>query len=77
MSPLNLISTLSMLMLGGRNATASSLSNILQGDRFLMFNPHLVLRDIRKAALDLNKIGHESAIINNLFTEKVISLFFF
>ncbi|RXG57269.1 hypothetical protein Avbf_19068 [Armadillidium vulgare] len=71
MSPMNLVSSLSMLLLGARGSTADALSRYLKAEEFIKFNPHLLLKNITEKVLQLNSIGHECAFVNNIFVEEL------
>lgn len=56
MSPLSLISTLGMLLLGARGPSAGVLRELMQMDKFYTFNPHLVLKNVTAAMQDLKDV---------------------
>ena len=71
MSPINLVSALSMLLLGSRNTTADALSQLLRAEEFMAFNPHLILKNITDSLIDMNAQKHIVGIANNIFIAKV------
>ncbi|XP_047478404.1 uncharacterized protein LOC125031567 [Penaeus chinensis] len=69
MSPLSLISTLSMLLLGARGTSAAALSDLLLTDQFYTFNPHLILKNVTQVLLD-NEGAHDVVFLNQFLVEK-------
>ncbi|XP_063598626.1 uncharacterized protein LOC134775098 [Penaeus indicus] len=69
MSPLSLISTLSMLLLGARGKSAAALSDLLLTDQFYTFNPHLILKNVTQVLLD-NDGAHDVVFLNQFLVEK-------
>ncbi|KAF2369040.1 Serpin domain [Trinorchestia longiramus] len=68
LSPLNLISVLSMLLLGSRGNTSIVLADLLRTDDFRNFNPHLLLKNIR-ADIDKNNVDSNIAFSTHMFVE--------
>ncbi|XP_042211641.1 uncharacterized protein LOC121859049 [Homarus americanus] len=69
MSPLSLISTLGMLLIGARGYTSGALSDLLQMDKFYTFNPHLILKNVTQSAQAMKNI-HDVAFLNQFLVEK-------
>uniref|UniRef100_A0A0P4W1C7 Serpin domain-containing protein n=1 Tax=Scylla olivacea TaxID=85551 RepID=A0A0P4W1C7_SCYOL len=70
MSPLNLISTLGMLVLGARGLSAVVLRDLLEMDKFYTFNPHLVLRNVTQAIQNLKDV-HDVTFFSQFLVDKV------
>ena len=70
MSPINLISTLGMLLLGARGLSADVLRDLLQMDKFYTFNPHLVLRNVTQAIQSLKDV-HDVTFFSQFLVDKV------
>ncbi|XP_018022913.1 uncharacterized protein LOC108678931 [Hyalella azteca] len=68
LSPMNLISTLSMLLLGSRGNTSAVLGDLLRTDDFRNFNPHLLLKNIR-AEIFKNNVNSNIVFSNHMFVE--------
>ncbi|XP_042858826.1 mucin-17-like [Penaeus japonicus] len=69
MSPLSLISTLSMLLLGARGTSSAALSDLLLTDQFYTFNPHLILKNVTQVLLE-NDGAHDVVFLNQFLVEK-------
>ncbi|XP_045583362.1 mucin-4 [Procambarus clarkii] len=69
MSPLSLISTLGMLLLGARGSSSGALSDLLQMDKFYTFNPHLILKNVTQAVQEMEDI-HDVALLSQFLVEK-------
>lgn len=75
MSPLNLISTLGMLLLGARGPSAGVLRDLMQMDKFYTFNPHLVLKNVTAAMLGLKDV-HDITFFSQFLVDMVRGLVF-
>lgn len=71
MSSMNLISVLSMLLLGARGRTSDLLADLLRTDDFRNFNPHLLLKNIYEE-ITKNSLDNNIAFTTQMFVEKVI-----
>ncbi|XP_066971594.1 uncharacterized protein [Macrobrachium rosenbergii] len=69
MSPLSLISTLNILLLGARGSTSAALSDLLLIDEFYTFNPHLILKNVTEAILEMSDV-HDVAFFKQFLVEK-------
>ncbi|KAK7077810.1 hypothetical protein SK128_025829 [Halocaridina rubra] len=69
MSPLSLISTLYILLLGARGSTSGALSDFLLSDQFYTFNPHLILKNVTDSILAMHRV-HDVAFFKQLLVER-------
>ncbi|XP_068211663.1 uncharacterized protein [Palaemon carinicauda] len=69
MSPISLISTLNILLLGARGSTSAALSDLLLIDQFYTFNPHLILKNVTESVLEMADV-HDVAFFKQFLVEK-------
>ncbi|XP_053627561.2 uncharacterized protein [Cherax quadricarinatus] len=69
MSPLSLISTLGMLLIGARGSSSGALSDLLQMDKFFTFNPHLILKNVTQSVQETTD-AHDVVLLNQFLVEK-------
>ncbi len=71
-SPLSLSATLAMAFLGSRGSTSWQINEVLKLDEMIVFNPHLLYKDISEAIEgDEQDDGTVSASVRQLLVDEV------